>query len=78
MRMKDRAPLQALPNIMAEKEIIPELIDVLTPEMVAQRALNLLDDPQALNEQRKAFAEIYKPSVGTAKRILEIIEANFN
>lgn len=78
MRMKERVSFQALPNIMAERAIMPELIDVLTPQLVAQKALELLDNPQALYEQRKSFAQIYTSSEGTARRILRIIENNFN
>lgn len=74
LHLKDKAGLQALPNLAAQKEILPELIGVLTPQETARRAMELFNNKETCLKQKDAFAEIYTPSLGAAGRILTAIE----
>lgn len=48
-----------LPNILAQRDIVPELIqEKATPERLADALLNLLEHPQARADMRAAFAPI--------------------
>ncbi|MBQ7503257.1 hypothetical protein IJT93_11235 [bacterium] len=77
MSMRSKASFIALPNILAKKYVIPEIIDIITPEQIASAALQLLADPAALAKQKEEFARLYAPSRGSADRILDTLEAYF-
>jgi lipid-A-disaccharide synthase len=48
-----------LVNLIAEREIVPELIqDRASPELIAEAVLNLVNTPSALDAIRHAFAEV--------------------
>lgn len=54
-----RTPYFAMVNLIAEKPVVPELVqDDFTPEAVANQALRLLQDPNARNAQRAGLADV--------------------
>lgn len=63
------------PNILAQKDIIPEIINVVTPAGIAETAIQLLNHPKQLAYQKSEFSRLYAPHVGAAQRILGAIEA---
>jgi lipid-A-disaccharide synthase len=56
-----RTPFIAMVNLIAEKKIVPELVQSdFTPERVASEALRLLQDPNARTAMRSGLAEVRK------------------
>jgi lipid-A-disaccharide synthase len=54
-----RTPFFAMVNLIAEKRIVPELIqDDFTPERVAQEVERLLSSPEARDEMRRELAVV--------------------
>jgi lipid-A-disaccharide synthase len=54
-----RTALFAMPNLIAGRRVVPELIqDDFTPEAVAREATHLLDDPAARAATKRDLAEI--------------------
>ena len=54
-----RTPYFAMVNLIAEKRVVPELVqDDFTPQAVADETLRLLQDPNARNSQRAGLAEV--------------------
>jgi lipid-A-disaccharide synthase len=52
-------PHYAMPNLIAERRLLPEIIQrEFTPERVAAEALRLLDDPAALDVIREGLDEV--------------------
>jgi lipid-A-disaccharide synthase len=65
-RLVIRTPWISLPNIVARRGVVPELLqDRARGEALAREALRLLDSPAALAAQRAAFAEI-RSALGAA------------
>ena len=64
--------LFAWPNIWAGKEIVPELIGKLKPEIVAQLVLDYLAHPHKLQRMRDSLAAV-GGQTGAAKQIADII-----
>ena len=56
-----RTPYFAMVNLIAEKKVVPELVqDDFTPERVAAETLRLLQDPNARATMRAGLAEVRK------------------
>jgi lipid-A-disaccharide synthase len=56
-----RTPYFAMVNLIAEKQIVPELVqNDFTPDRVAAQILRLLQDPNARSTMRTGFAEVRK------------------
>jgi lipid-A-disaccharide synthase len=56
-----RTPYFAMVNLIAEKKLVPELVqDDFTPQAVADETLRLLQDPNVRNTQRTGLAEVRK------------------
>jgi lipid-A-disaccharide synthase len=54
-----RVPHFAMVNLIAEKAVVPELIqDDMTPEAIATRALELIENPDAASAMKKELAEV--------------------
>lgn len=54
-----RTPYFAMVNLIAEKRVVPELVqDDFTPERVARDTLQLLQEPNAREAQRKGLEEV--------------------
>ena len=78
VRLLVRVPWAALPNLLAGRVIVPELLqDAVTGPRLATEALKLLEDPVAATAQRAAFkdlrARIGEPGVGhrAARAVLQ-------
>lgn len=61
----------AQPNILAEREIVPEMKGILTPEGVAEKIDSLISDPERLSLMRKELADIYRPFRGASDRLAD-------
>lgn len=77
-RMLLRVPWAGLPNLVAGRLIVPEILqDAVTGQRLATEALKLLDDPVAATAQRAAFknfrARLGEPGVGgrAARAVIE-------
>jgi lipid-A-disaccharide synthase len=56
-----RTPHFAMVNLIAEKRVVPELVqDDFTPERVASETLTLLQEPNAREAQRRGLEEVRK------------------
>jgi lipid-A-disaccharide synthase len=56
-----RTPFFAMVNLIAEKKVVPELVqDDFTPENVAGETLRLLQDPNARSTIRTGLGEVRK------------------
>jgi lipid-A-disaccharide synthase len=56
-----RTPYFAMVNLIAEKRVVPELMqDEFTPERVAAETLRLLQEPNAREAQRRGLEEVRK------------------
>jgi len=56
-----RTPHFAMVNLIAEKKVVPELVqDEFTPARVAQETLRLLQEPNAREAQRRGLEEVRK------------------
>lgn len=74
LKMRNRITYLSQPNILAKHNVMPELIDVLSPTFVAVSAACLLHSQEQQLQQKQDFSELYTPSLGTAERILATIE----
>lgn len=73
-----RTPYFAMVNLIAEKQIVPELVQSdFTSEMVAAQVVRLLQDPNARNKIKTALAEVRKRlgPPGAAERAADAIVA---
>ncbi|MGI0494710.1 lipid-A-disaccharide synthase [Alkalinema pantanalense CENA528] len=68
-----RLGLLAWPNIWAKREVVPEMVGHLTPQMVADRILNYLDHPEQLKAMREALRQVRGAS-GAAKKVAQIVQ----
>src|SRR5437899_2405124 len=56
-----RTPYFAMVNLIAEKKVVPEMVQgKFTPERVAQATLQLLQEPNAREAQRRGLEEVRK------------------
>ena len=74
-----------LPNLIAGKRIVPELLqDDLTHDKLSSHTLDLINNPDKLDEQRTSLSKVYKQlgEPGTAKRtaqlVLELVTSTHN
>ncbi|MBQ7567944.1 hypothetical protein IJT17_03985 [bacterium] len=68
--------LYALPNILAQRQIVPEMVGVLSAESVAQETLKLLQSPEALQTQTHELLDLYASHKGASQRIFDILGDN--
>jgi lipid-A-disaccharide synthase len=60
-KMLVRIPYITMVNILAKREVVPELIqDAATPENIARRVVQLLRDPAAAQQMREQLASVRK------------------
>lgn len=64
--------LYAWPNIWAKEEVIPELVGELTPEFVANIALDLLANPDKLEQMRSRLRSL-RGETGAAQKLAQLI-----
>ena len=66
-----RYGFMAQPNILAGREIVPEMLRFMTPEDVAGKALELLQDETRRRRLSQELLELYSPHRGAAERLVE-------
>jgi lipid-A-disaccharide synthase len=69
---RGRVKYVSLPNIIAGREIVPEMLDILQPGQVAERAVSLLNDSDRCAEMVRDLAEIARHG-GAARKIAELV-----
>jgi lipid-A-disaccharide synthase len=76
-------PYAALVNLLAQREVVPELIQAAcTPDRLAAAVRALLDDPTAASAQRAGFRDVLSqlrpaggtPSDAAAEVVLELLD----
>lgn len=77
-RLIVRVPFIGMPNLIAERQVVPELVQYdVTPERIASAAQQLLDDPQAYSLTQEGLREVRRRlgSGGAATRAAQLIIA---
>jgi lipid-A-disaccharide synthase len=80
-RLLVRTPMFAMVNLIAGRQVVPELVQRdFTAERVAREALRLLDSPEARAEMKKALAEVRGKlgAPGAADRAADLIAEMIN
>ena len=72
VRGRHKVGLLAQPNQRAGRMLMPEIIDVVNPDMIAQAAEDLLQAPQRLAEVRATLHSLYLPLRGAAQEMLRL------
>ncbi|MFM7448477.1 MAG: lipid-A-disaccharide synthase [Leptolyngbyaceae cyanobacterium] len=67
-----RLGLLAWPNIWAKREIVPEMVGPITPEEVANRVLQYLDQPELLTAMGDSLRQI-RGQAGAAQKLAQIV-----
>lgn len=76
-----KQPFVSLPNLLAGKELVPELLqEVATPENLSTAVLNFLQNEHASSHLKAEFAQLHKllkrdADVAAARAITELIES---
>ena len=80
MKRKKYQPYVGLPNIIAEKFLVPELLqDDATPENLAQALVNLVSNKKAVAELEEKFSDMHAMlKQGTAQRAAQAIMPYLN
>jgi lipid-A-disaccharide synthase len=76
LRKLVKLELSGLPNVIAGREIVPELLqDQVTAERIAPIALELLQTPEKREEQKEDLRWVYKQlgEPGAANRTAQLI-----
>ncbi|WP_242042034.1 lipid-A-disaccharide synthase [Alkalinema sp. FACHB-956] len=68
-----RLGLLAWPNIWAKREIVPEMVGHLTPQMVADRVLTYIAHPEQLQAMREALRQV-RGEPGAATKVAQIVQ----
>lgn len=72
-----KVPFIAMPNLIAERRVVPELIQhQASPQAIAHEAVNILRDPHAATLQRDGLAEVRQRlgPPGAVPRAVKLIE----
>jgi lipid-A-disaccharide synthase len=69
LRVAERFPMTAQPNIDAGEMLMPELRGTLTPGHIAARVAEYLDDAAALASARVRLRALYAGHIGAAERM---------
>lgn len=64
----------ALPNILAKRELVPELKDFLTPEMVACKIVEVCKDKNLMENISKELKELCSSMKGSSDRAVDFIK----
>ena len=71
LRMKPRIGLLAHPNILAQKALLPEILDVVEAESVCASVDAVLSEPLRLESVQKALEQLYSWSSSPAHAMVE-------
>ena len=72
MSMSRKFGWVAQPNIMVNREIVPEIRGILNVQDVARTITSLLEDGEKLEKIRKELREIYEPFDGATEKMVHI------
>lgn len=72
MKFADRMEFVALPNIKAERKIVPELVGILQPADVAISTANLIADEDLLTRTSEELKKVMGPG-GASEKVADII-----
>ena len=67
-----RLGLLAWPNIWAQSEVVPELVGLLQPQLVAELALDFLNHPEKLQQMRDRL-RIIRGKPGAAQKLATLV-----
>jgi lipid-A-disaccharide synthase len=76
-----RTPMFAMVNLIAEKRVVPELVQKeFTPARLASEVIRLLDSPDARAEMRRGLADVREKlgPPGAVERAADIIAGILN
>jgi len=68
-----RIKFAAIPNIRAEREIVPEIRGIIEPADVAKEVIGLLRSPERLTEMKEELRKIARTTEGAADKVADII-----
>ena len=68
-----RIKFAAIPNIRAEREIVPEIRGIIEPDDVAKEVIGLLRGPERLTEMKKELRKIARTTEGAADKVANVI-----
>lgn len=77
-RLIVRVPFIGMPNLIAERQVVPELVQhEVTPDRLANAARQLLNDPQAYSLTQEGLREVRRRlgSGGAAERAAQLVVA---
>jgi len=63
----------AIPNIRADREIVPEIRGIIEPADVAKKVIGLLRSPERLTEMKEELRKIAVTTEGAANKVADII-----
>ncbi len=68
-----RIKFTAIPNIRADREIVPEIRGIIEPADVAKEVIGLLKSPERLTEMKEELRKIARTTEGAANKVADII-----
>jgi len=68
-----RIKFTAIPNIRADREIVPEIRGIIEPTDVAKEVIGLLRSPERLTEMKKELRKIARTTEGAADKVADVI-----
>ncbi|GAG66674.1 unnamed protein product [marine sediment metagenome] len=68
-----RIKFAAIPNIRAEREVVPEIRGIIEPTDVAKEVIGLLRSPERLTEMKEELRKIARTTEGAANKVADII-----
>jgi len=68
-----RIKFAAIPNIRAEREIVPEIRGIIEPADIAKEVIGLLRSPERLTEMKEELRKIARTTEGAANKVADII-----
>lgn len=72
-KMVSRMGYVAQPNILAGREMVPEIKGVITPEAVGERVLGLLAEKQTMSTMAVDLRTLYEPFRGASVRLVDVL-----
>ncbi len=78
LRGRAKLGIVAQPNLLAGERFMPELVEFLTPPMMAEAIREMLAQPDRLAEMRRRLRGIYADSWGASTRLVETLLSTTN
>lgn len=73
LKMSEKKPLLAQPNLRAGRELVPELMDTVNPKMIYERIKPFLIDSAQREKISLELKEMYAPYKGAAEKTAKMI-----